>query len=235
MNILIIEDEPLIAESVLKILSGISFVNSVDMACDFKSALQKASSDVFDMFLVDIYLGDHEHDGLDICTFIRNRNMDVPIVITTSSHSIEYLEIAFQMKVNDYLTKPFHPKELLLRVERCFDVANTSLGAQVIEYQGLTYDSRVHIFSWNGRSLLLSKRNKDLLLLFLREPEKLLSKQYLCEKYWGDYDDKPRNLRASIQDLRKALKGPCSSWISTIRGEGYVLKKDPQSEFSRFS
>lgn len=235
MNILVIEDQVLVARALLKTLRNIPFVNFLETACSYQEALQKISSEVFDFFLVDICLGDQERDGLDLCAVIREKSPDAPIVITTSLQSLSCLEQAFALRVNDYIVKPFHPKELTLRVKRWFRDNRPPNGMKSLRYGALEYDVQKHLFLWQGEPLSLSKRNKDLLLLFLREPGKLLSHQYLKEKYWGDRDERPRNVRSSVQVLRQSLPKECSDWISTIHGEGYVFQEPEERGFRQSS
>ncbi len=223
MNILVIDDEPLIAEAVQRILKNIARVNQVAIALNFRDGLSMASDQLYQLILIDICLGDGEYDGLDLCATIRQQQPDVSIIMTTSLRSLDCLEKAFEMGVNDYIKKPFHPKELQLRVQRWLGVQKRDQKARSLAYKNLHYDGTLHQFSWGSETLPLSKRNKDLLLIFLQRPETLLSHQYLEEHYWGDRSPRSHNLRATIRDLKLSLPEPCSGWIQSVRGEGYLL------------
>ncbi len=127
------------------------------------------------------------------------------------------------MGVNDYVKKPFHPKELQLRAERWLGVRKAIQKTQNLQYHQLSYNGSLHEFHWNDKHLKLSKRQKDLLLLFLQRPEALLSHQYLEEQYWGDRGKHSHNLRSAVRDLKQSLAPECAHLIQSRRGEGYLL------------
>lgn len=226
MNILILEDEVFIARLLKRLCLDLSLVNTVHTAFDVPSALEKFSSGIFDLILVDLSLGDHAMTGLDFCEQVRTRDPLVPIIVLTSMYSLDFIEKAFCLGVNDYVTKPFHPKELQFRIQRWCGARQTTPVVE-LQYHQLRFDARANEFYIGTQHLPLSKKNKSLLFLFLKEAEKLLGPLYLKEKFWGDYSDRQRNLRSSIQSLRMAL-GDHAHWIKTVRGEGYILKKDEE-------
>lgn len=227
MNVLIVEDDPHVAMSIKKTLLNSKLINFVDIAHDFDQAFNKFYSNVFDLFLLDIYLGQNNLTGLDLCATIRKKNKKKPIIIITSIESIKYLEKAFKLGANDYIRKPFDSKELVLRVERWMQFSENYKIKKKIIYKDLLFDFNTNQFYFKKKQIILTKKNKILLKLFMLNPEKLLSHSYIKEKFWGDYSgiSKSRNLRSNIQTLRQALKPYCSEWVKTRRGEGYILKK----------
>ena len=229
MNILILEDENFMAEHMKDIFSKLPFVNIIEIASNFKDGLHKSLSGIFDIILVDIFLGKGDYDGLELCKIIRKNDKNIPIIIITAFNSLYYLEKAFDIPVNDYITKPFNARELEIRVKRWFFVNfNVSPAKELISYNELSYDVSKHQFFYSEKLLDLTKKNKTLLLIFMKNPEKLLDRWYLQEKLWGDISttDKKRNIRSNIQILRKALEGKCDSWVKTVKGEGYILIKN---------
>ena len=228
MNILIVEDEPLVAQGIKRTLSKCEITNLIEIANNFKEAEQKINFNAtFDLILLDIFLGKNSLNGLDLCETIRKKNSRIPIIILTAAQSLRFLERAFKLGANDYITKPFNARELELRVKRWAELASQVAIKKKIIYDELSFDFQTNEVQHQEKILSLTKKNKFLLRLFLQQPEKLLTPQYLKEKIWGDYDniDKNRNLRSNIQDLRKSLSSNCAHWIQTVRGEGYVLKK----------
>lgn len=227
MNILIIEDEAIIATSIKKLLKEISFVNIIDIAHSFEEGFQKATSNIFDIALVDIFLGQNQHNGFELCKIIRKENQEIPLIIITAYHSIRYIEKAFSIGVNDYITKPFNHKEVELRIKRWMMLSHKITTKTEIIYHSLIFKPQDNLFYFNNKPLYLSKKNKILLLIFLQKPEKILSHFYLKEKLWGDYlnCDKNRNVRSNVQLLKKAIPKECIDWIKNVRGEGYILKK----------
>lgn len=226
MNVLVVEDEFRVAHSIKKALSESKLLNFIDIAHDFDSAFNKYFSGVFDIVLLDIYLGKESLSGLDLCEKIRESDASIPIIIITSFHSIQYLEKAFKLGANDYIRKPFHSREVMLRVERWLTMKNKRTVKKQLEYKDLVYDYKTNQFYFNRTHIKLTKKNKVLLKLFIERPEELLSTLYIREKFWGDYPSvfKNRNLRSNIQSLRMSLKPYCAQWIQTCRGEGYILK-----------
>lgn len=228
MNILIVEDEKIIASSIQNLLKKIPFTNIIDIAHDFETAFQKVNSDIFDLILVDIFLGKDQLNGFELCKIIRKQNEEIPLIIITAYHSIQYIEKAFSIGVNDYITKPFNHKEVEIRSKRWLMLSHKIKTKTEITYAELEFYPGNDLFLFKKKKFVLSKKQKNLLLIFLQKPNITLSKEYLSEKLWGDYffSDKKRNIRSNIQLLKKALPKGCRHWIKNVRGEGYALKKE---------
>lgn len=228
MNILIIEDESVIASSIKNLLQKIPFVNVIDIAHSFEEGFQKTNSDIFDIVLVDIFLGHDQYNGFELCQIIRKKNEEIPLIIITGYHSIRYIEKAFSIGVNDYITKPFNRKEVELRIKRWLMLSHKINTKTEITYHDLVFKPQDNFFYFKNKPFVLSKKNKILLLIFLQKPEKVLSTVYLKEKFWGDYlnCEKGRNIRSNIQLLKMKLPLSCKNWIKNVRGEGYILKKE---------
>lgn len=227
MKFLIIEDELTIAQSLKTRMSELEGVEEIHIAGTFEEALNKINSIFFDFYLVDIMLDRKEVDGLDLCGEIKVRNPQAPIVVMTTFHSIDYLRRAMEVGANDYVTKPFNIEELLIRINRWTSPLCKEVFRGDVAYNELRYDSKKRLFFFKEEMLPLTKKNHELLLLFMQKPEHVLTKEYLREKYWGDYANtrKSRNIRSTMQLLRQSLEGTCSDWLQTVRGEGYILKK----------
>jgi DNA-binding response OmpR family regulator len=226
-DILVVEDEKLTADMIRSIVLTLPCVRSVDISRDYQDALEKFSSKIYHMALVDIFLASKRRNGLDLCREIREKHPTIPLLVITSDTSFESLKKAFDVYVNDYIKKPFFPQELLLRVQRW--IPQSDPFPDPIEYHGLSYHHRHNEFYFKGQKIQLTKKNKALLLLFLQNKEMILPSDFLQEKLWGDTDPlaNKRNVRSNIQILRLALKkNRCDRWIATVRGEGYRLLKD---------
>lgn len=227
MNILIVEDEDSIAQGIKKIFTHKQMTNIVETSNCFSQGLSKYKSKIFDLILLDIFLGTNKKTGLDLLETIREKDKKTPIIMITGFQSVAYLEKAFTLGANDYIKKPFNSKEVELRVLRWKRFRPQVKFQKKIPYKSLSYSPSTNTFSYKNSQLDLTRKNKELLKLFIKKPEQLLTKQYIQEKLWGDYDniEKQRNIRSNIQNLRKSLKSNCHTWIKTVRGEGYILKK----------
>jgi len=228
MNVLIVEDEPLVAASIKNTLKKYTTVNIMKVANSFDNAKQHIQTNIFDIVLLDIFLGENKLNGLDLCKEIRKTNKQIPIMIITGFQSVQYLEEAFNCGANDYIRKPFNAKELALRVTRWTRFSKLTVATPIMRYKNLIYNAVHNQFYFDKTPIKLTKKNKTLLKLFIKSPETLLKTTYIKEKFWGDYYDirKQRNLRSNIQSLRESLKDICPNWIQTIRGEGYILKEN---------
>lgn len=227
MNILIVEDEPIIAHSIRNIFLKTRLVNIIDIAHDVNSGYQKGVSGIYDILLIDIVLGTDQMGGIELLRSVRNQYPLLPAIMITSVRSISCLEEAFSLGVNEYITKPFHPRELEIRVRRWLS-QKQGIFQEPFFYDELEYLPQRHEFRFRGVSIPLSKKNKELLSLFIRSPEKVLSRQLIQEKLWGDEISslQTRNIRSNVQILRKSLEAFGINWIQTVRGEGYMLEKN---------
>src|SRR5690606_7093786 len=118
--------------------------NTFDLVLPYDSAIAKAASEIYDLFITDIFLGKDKNNGLDFCEKLRTLNIDTPIMVITSIYSLEYLEKAFSLGVNDYIMKPFHPKELELRIHRWLQGGSSKTSAHM-HYDRQSYDSNLLI------------------------------------------------------------------------------------------
>lgn len=226
MNILIIEDQEEIASALAMIFRKTPRVNNVTTQAEKDQALVMALSGIYDVLIVDIVLGEQDRAGLWICNEVRKQKPVIPLIVVTALHSVSVLSEAFEIGVNEYITKPFDCRELELRVKRWFGVGQF-IPRKDLQYEGLYYDSARHEVLFRKKVLHMSKRNKALLLLFLSQPELLLTHEYIMQKYWGDLQLNPhRNIRQSISRLRNDLGSGCQNWIRVLPGEGYCLRKD---------
>jgi len=226
MNILIVEDDLKIAQAIKKTVNSTSKFNIIDIAVDYKKAINLFKTKNYDFFLVDFFLGETSKNGLEVCRFIRKSGVKSPIIIITSASDIDILEKSFSVGVDDYITKPFNTRELLARLSR-FSLRNSNENIQndELKYGGLSYISDLNVFKFKELDLALTKKQKALLLCFLKQPERVISKDVLSSVLWGDVSfPEKHNLRSNIGDLRNALPVDLRSAIKTQRGEGYYLE-----------
>ncbi len=228
MNVLIVEDELLVAQSLKKIIEDSFSHCFVSIATNYEESWGKLLNKDYHIALIDIMLGADSLDGLELCKQMKERSVDIPIIFVTCCTSIKYLERAFELGAYDYISKPYNARELSIRVKRWGRAPKPQAKSQETSYSSLVYEPKKNQFLYKNHPLKsLTPKNKRLLSLFINNPETLLTKSYLIENYWGDHSTstKNRNLRSAVQSLRGVLESEGIEWIRTVRGEGYILKK----------
>ena len=231
MNILIIEDDCLLANRIKDVFEKIIITNRIKILNSYEDFLKESSYlKHYNVILTDIKIGkDFCKTWMDVIKIIRNKKINVPIVVISCLWDLHWLENAFSLWANDYLIKPFRLKELQIRIIRWFKIYYTSLrfwNNNKIAYKELVYDLDSNNFYFKWSVIDFGKRSKYILSLFLSSPETLITEMELVEKIWWDeYITSNRNVRVNILRLKTALKPfLIDDWIENVRWEGYILK-----------
>lgn len=220
MKILIIEDEKELAEDIADYLSAQNHL--CEFASTFHSALEKIELYDYDCILLDLMLP--QGDGLKLLETLKERNKQEGVIIISAKNSIEDKVKGLQIGADDYLTKPFHLSELSARVlsvirRKRFDSSNR------IRQNELTIDLLGKTVKVNGTEVALTKKEIDLLLFFIGNKNRVISKSALAEHLSGDMADMLDNhdfVYAHIKNLkRKLTEAGCENYIKTIYGTGY--------------
>lgn len=226
-KLLVVDDEENIRAIIRKYAEFSGY--SVTEAGDGMEAVRLCRDDQFDLIIMDIMMP--ELDGFSACREIR-KFTDTPILML-SARGEEYDKInAFNLGIDDYVVKPFSPKELMLRVEAI--LKRTRRSSQPLEEQkndvftqeGLTVDFTARIVTVDGKTVDLSPKEYDLLFYLIRNRRIALSRERLIEEIWGyDFDGDDRTLDTHIKLLRRSL-GEYSKFITTLRGVGYRFEAE---------
>ncbi len=226
MKILIADDDPtirLLAEKTLK-REGYTMV-----LCETgKEVLEKAKTSSPDLLLIDVILGDS--DGVEITRKLRNdaKTRSIPVVLM-SGEKTEEEDLVFGLKggADDYIVKPLNPKFLAAKIAailRRFHVPD-ELG-EVLKHYSITVDVSERFVKVLGKDVKLTRKEFDLLSVFLRRKGKLLSPQYLLETVWGyepeTYND-PHTVQVHISRLKKKLGKSFAERLENVIGSGYRL------------
>ena len=222
MLLLIVDDEKHIRELIRKytVFEGYS----VDEACSGMEAIEKCSSTRYDLIIMDVMMP--ELDGFSACREIR-KTSQVPIVML-SARGEEYDRIhGFELGVDDYVVKPFSPKELMMRISAILKRSSSAApDSEVVRLGRLTVDFTARRVCVDDAPLELSPKEYDLLFFMVRNRGIALTRETLISKVWGyDYYGDDRTLDTHIKLLRRQL-GPCSDRITTLRGVGYRFEKE---------
>ncbi len=220
MKILIIEDEKELAHDMVKYLSGESYV--CETASTYQQAIDKIQAYNYDCILLDLMLPGG--DGIQILEDLKKMNKRDGIIIISAKNSIDDKVKGLQIGADDYLAKPFHLSELSARIHsvirrKQFDNTN------VIIQNELTADLLAKTLKVNNTLVSLTKKEFDLLLLFLGNKNKVISKSALAEHLSGDVADMLDNhdfVYAHVKNLKKKLTDAgCSNYLKTVYGTGY--------------
>ncbi len=220
-NILIVDDEEMIRRLIAKyaVFEG----HTVDEAANGMEAVEKCRNGSYDIVICDIMMP--ELDGFSACREIR-RFSDIPIIML-SARGEEYDKInGFGLGIDDYVVKPFSPKELMMRVDAIMKRARRAAPAdassnEIFEFEGLKADVDARIVYIDGVRADMSPKEYDLFFYMLKNKNIALSRERLITEVWGyDYYGDDRTLDTHVKLLRKSL-GEYAKFIVTLRGVGY--------------
>jgi two-component system phosphate regulon response regulator PhoB len=233
-SILIVEDEPSIAELIAVNLSHAGFLPVRAFQTEQASQLMKEV--LPDLVVLDWMLPGKS--GVQFAKELRSneRTKDIPIILLTA-RSEEMDKIAgLEAGADDYLTKPFSPKELVARIRAVLRRRSPQLADEVVQINNLRLDPVSHrVMATNGAdevSLDLGPTEFRLLHFFMTHPERVHSRGQLLDKVWGDHVFvEERTVDVHIKRLRAALApSNCQNLIETVRGSGYRLTKTPVAQ-----
>lgn len=222
MRVLVVDDDPTVAEVVSGYLDRAGYV--VDRAEDGPQALARAAAHWPDLVVLDLMLPGM--DGLEVCRRMRARG-PVPVIMLTARGDEDDRILGLEVGADDYVTKPFSPRELVLRVESVLRRTRPATTARALRSDGLTVDPAARRATKNGTELALTLREFDLLAFFLRHPGQAFSREDLMREVWGwDFGDMStvtvhvRRLRGKVEDDPAVPR-----LIQTVWGVGYRFQE----------
>ena len=219
-KILVVDDEPDAIELIKFNLKSAGY--EVVTAADGEEALKKARSLLPDLIILDLMLP--EVDGLEVCKILRRdaRVSAIPIIMLTAKAAEIDRVLGLELGADDYVTKPFSPRELVLRVKRLLRPASaTGAKEDVIKLKELTLDIPRHQASVKGRALDLTATEFKLLIVLAQRRGRVQSREQLLKDVW-EYDNliDTRTVDTHMRRLREKL-GPTAKYLDTVRGVGY--------------
>ncbi len=227
-QILVVEDEPSIAEVTRLYLKRAGY--RVTLLADGQAALDFLSRETPDLVVLDLMLPGV--DGLEITRWLRARS-DVPIIMLTARREETDRVLGFEMGADDYVVKPFSPRELVSRVRAVLRRtqgagAGPAAGGQaVLTFDGLVIDPNTRQVLVDDRQVTLTAREFDLLYLMARHPRQVFNRDRLLDLVWGmsEYID-PSTVTVHVRRLREKLEADPSQprWILTVWGVGYKFE-----------
>lgn len=220
LTVLAVDDDPNIVELVRITLSAAGY--SVVKARNGKEALEKVESHVPDLAVVDVMMP--EMDGYTLTKKLRS-DWDIPVLLLTAKGELEDKEKGFLAGSDDYLVKPFEPKELLFRIRAILRRYEKAVDV-FIEAGPLSINRQTYEVSIGKKVLLLPLKEFELLSVLASRNNQVFTREALLERVWGyDYQGDEQTLNVHIKRLRDKLEGlPEHIKIVTVRGVGYKLE-----------
>ena len=220
MKILIIEDEIEIATSIINYLSSNNFV--CESATTLKAAIEKIALYSYDCILLDLMLTDG--DGFKILEILKSQNKTDGVIIISAKDTLETKIEGLTLGADDYLTKPFHLSELLVRIQALVRRKQFN-GNNVISFNEIEIDTISKSVKIKGNKIEFTKKEMDLLLFLIGNKNKVLSKSAIAEHLSGDMADMLDNhdfVYAHIKNMKKKLKEMGETdYIKSVYGTGY--------------
>ena len=232
-SILIVEDEPSISELISVNLSHAGY--STIRAFQADQAMQLMKEALPDLIILDWMLPGKS--GIQFAKELRNheRTKDIPIILLTARGEEMDKITGLESGADDYITKPFSPKELVARIKAVLRRRSPQLADEVVQMNHLRLDPGSHrvtaIHEGNELTLDLGPTEFKLLHFLMTHPERVHSRGQLLDKVWGDHVFvEERTVDVHIKRLRASLApSGCQNLIETVRGSGYRLTKNPIS------
>tara|TARA_R110000765_G_scaffold218667_1_gene323067 strand:+ start:176 stop:847 length:672 start_codon:yes stop_codon:yes gene_type:complete len=219
MKILIVEDEIDLQQSIVIYLEKDG--NICEVASNFEEANYKVNMYDYDILILDINL--INGSGLDILKILKKEKKKFPVLIISANNSLEDKLEGLDLGADDYLTKPFHLAELNSRIKAVLRRGKFG-GNDIITFNEIKVDTSSRTVYINDRMIAITKKEFDLLLFFITNKGRVLSKEIIAEHLWGDNMDLADNfdfIYVHINNLRKKLTNEGSKYIKTAYGSGY--------------
>lgn len=218
MKILVVDDDPQLREVVTIALERAGF--TVVTAFDGLGALRSAARDLPDLMVLDIGLP--EIDGLEVCRRLRASSALPVLFLTALDDEVDRI-LGLELGADDYVTKPFSPRELVARIKSILKRTNGADAAAAPQRRGvLAFDAARHICTVSGTSVALTATEMGLLQRLLQYPDHVTSRSQLCEAvYGGNIHVSDRTVDSHLRNLRRKLtEAGCADALETVHGVG---------------
>ena len=225
-SILVVEDDPAILQGLLDVLVFNGFdAKGVE---DGGEGLQAGLDEQHDLIILDVMLP--TMDGFSICKAVRKKKPGQGILILTAKGSEDDVITGFKAGADDYVSKPFSLRELMVRVEAILRRTGKNLGDEQIDFRGVLFDGQTLRASYKDRFVDLTRREMDIIVYLYRYMDRIVSKKELLTEVWQytDADIETRTVDIHIQKLRKKITSLVGDipFLLTVRGEGYRLEPE---------
>jgi DNA-binding response OmpR family regulator len=225
-SILVVEDDPAILKGLLDVFvfNGYQAKGLEDGGEGLRAGLEEN----YDLLILDVVLP--TLDGFSICKAVRKKKPGQGIVMLTAKGSEDDVVTGFKAGADDYVSKPFSLRELMVRVEAVLRRTGKNIGDEQIRFKGIFFDGKTLNASYENRTVELTRREMDIIAYLYRHMDRIVSKKELLTEVWqyADADIETRTVDIHILKLRKKITDLMGDLpvIVTIRGEGYRLEPE---------
>jgi two-component system response regulator RegX3 len=224
--ILVVEDDMSILNGLLDVLVFNGYeATGVE---DGGEGLKKGLEERYDLIILDVMLP--TLDGFSICKEIRKKKPNQGIIMLTAKGSEDDIVVGFKAGADDYVSKPFSLRELMVRVEAVLRRSGKNVGDEQLLFRDIFFDGKTLAASCGERSAELTRREMDIILYLHRHRDRIVSKKELLKEVWhyADTSIETRTVDIHILKLRKKMTSLIEDtpFIRTIRGEGYRLEPE---------
>jgi DNA-binding response OmpR family regulator len=222
-NICLVEDEDKVSSFIKKGLSEHNY--EVDIADSGEAALDMILQKNYNLVILDVMLPGMS--GIELCRQLRKHQPQLPVLMLSALGTIDDKVNGLHSGSDDYLVKPFHFNELLARIEALLRRKKLADGdSHILSFGGLKLNTWDKTAEREGKQILLTAKEYSLLELFIKNPAKLLSREFIMERVWGiNFDTGTNMVDVYVNYLRnKIQKGFDKKLIHTVIGMGYILK-----------
>ncbi len=218
-RILVVEDETSIQKLLFTCLTEVGY--DVCVAGDGREALRQFEQDAFDLVLLDIMLP--HLNGYEVCKRIREQS-DVPVIMLTALDDENNMMKGFDLKIDDYITKPFSMSVVVKRVQAVLRRSKGNESANMLKYKNLAIDTVGHVIYLDHKPVTLTTKEFDIVHLLVKNKGRVFTRDNLLDAIWGvGYYGDERLINTHIRNIRRKLGDDI---IVTVRGVGYRVDKE---------
>lgn len=224
MKILIIEDEYSLADAIAETLKKENF--TVNIITNGEEGENEALTSIYDLILLDVMLP--KKNGFEILKTLRKEKVETPVIMLTAKSEIPDKLNGLENGADDYITKPFHMKELVARIKVVLKRKTNIKDTNILEYSDLKLDLTTGKMSTLNNEIAINGKELELLEMLLLHKNQILNREILANKIWGyNSEAEYNNVEVYVSFLRKKLKLLKSKIkIKAVRGIGYKMEEE---------
>lgn len=222
LRLLVIEDDQRLSDNVVEVTK--EFLQSTQ-AFDGAEGLYYGEQKIYDVIVLDLMMP--EMNGYQVLQQLRKRHIETPVLMLTAKDGIDDKIKGFQVGADDYLVKPFHREELLMRLKALLKRTHSGFQENQISHQNLVLNIQQKTAKVGKENVPLNGKEYDLLEYFIQNPEMIITKEQIFDRIWGfDSETSITVVEVYMSNLRKKLKNYHDQIrIKTLRNVGYMLTK----------